>query len=112
MPIIDKKHTPSALVRNPFNFSKAGSTSIYGVAPQWLKRQRGFGTRTQFAGSHGFRDFYAMYHPNSGPDGTNDPKFIEPLGYLFALQPGGERSGHPQGHTSKVEFGEPDLVDY
>lgn len=70
-----------------FNYSQLGNRG-YGRAQEWTKRQRLQLDSLSLEGGHGFADWWDRYH-------EKHPE-------IFALQPDGTRSGHPNPRTAKL----------
>ena len=99
--VVDYTHTPSCLSRHFLRFSEVGNKSGYGIAKEWLRKQRQFYSVYIVTG-HELKPLYRLYHPDS-----DSIDFIEDRQEIFALQPDGTRDGYPYGDEAKFEDGEP-----
>ncbi len=87
------RHHPQLRARgNMFNFSSLGNKG-YGRSHEWTMRQRLQLCSLGIEGGHGFGDWWERYHE----------KYPE----IFALQPDGTRSGHPNPHNAKLCMSNP-----
>ncbi len=75
-----------------FNFSSLGNKG-YGKSHEWTMRQRLQLCSLGIEGGHGFGDWWDRYH-------EKHPE-------IFALQPDGTRSGHPNPHNAKLCMSNP-----
>lgn len=75
-----------------FNFSALGNKG-YGRAHDWTRRQRLQLDSLELGGGHGFGDWWDRFH-DKHPE-------------IFALQPNGERDGHPNPHNAKLCMSNP-----
>ncbi len=75
-----------------FNFSSLGNKG-YGKSHEWTMRQRLQLDSLTMEGGHGFGDWWDRHH-------EKHPE-------IFALQPDGTRSGHPEPHNAKLCMSNP-----
>jgi hypothetical protein len=84
----EHRHVPQIRSRGgAFHYSSLGNKG-YGVSHEWTMRQRLQLDSMQMEGGHAFGDWWDRYHE----------KYPE----IFALQPDGTRSGHPNPHNAKL----------
>ncbi|MCB1065255.1 MAG: DUF4838 domain-containing protein [Verrucomicrobiae bacterium] len=84
----EHRHFPQIRSRGGvFHYSSLGNKG-YGRAHDWTLRQRLQLDSMQMEGGHGFGDWWDRYH--------------ETYPEIFALQPDGTRSGHPNPHNAKL----------
>ncbi len=87
------RHHPQIRSRGGvFNFSSLGNKG-YGRAHEWTLRQRLQLDSLAMGGGHGFGDWWERYH-QTHPE-------------IFALQPDGTRSGHPNPRNAKLCMSNP-----
>jgi hypothetical protein len=85
---MEHRHHPQIRSRGGvFNFSALGNKG-YGRSHEWTMRQRLQLDSLQMEGGHGFGDWWERYHK----------QYPE----VFALQPDGTRSGHPNPRNAKL----------
>lgn len=89
----EQRHHPQIRSRGGvFNFSSLGNKG-YGKSHEWTMRQRLELDSLTMEGGHGFGDWWDRHH-------EKHPE-------IFALQPDGTRSGHPQPHNAKLCMSNP-----
>lgn len=76
-----------------FHFSAQLNTRGYGQSHEWMRLQRLQLDSLDMSGGHGFGDWWDQYH-QTHPE-------------IFALQPDGTRSGHPNPRTAKLCMSNP-----
>lgn len=90
---LEYHHHPQMRARGSmFNFSSLGNKG-YGRSHEWTMRQRLQLCSLGIEGGHGFGDWWDRYH-------EKHPE-------IFALQPDGTRSGHPNPRTAKLCMSNP-----
>lgn len=96
--VVEHRHHPRIRSRGGvFHFSSQLNTRGYGRAHEWTRLQRLQLDSLDIEGGHGFGDWWERHH-ETHPD-------------IFALQPDGTRSGHPNPRNAKLCMSNPKVPE-